>query len=346
MKEHLDVAPVRDRSRNPIMSLAASVSILLTAFSARAQEPAPAAQPYPTPSADPAAIPVSSDASALPPAPETPKPKPPPYSLPWQLRPAAAATVIRSDTAFGFRKPAAGSGTTVAETLLFSYKVTPEFAPMVRVGVVSDKPPVGDSGFAFLNPVVGGTYVIKLSPSVRLALFLGLTVPVGSGGGNTPDKTVAPARTAGVFTRSAFDNAMFAVNYMTVFPGVDLAYVAGGLTVQAEATIFELFRVKGDLVDRDSTRTNFTTGLHIGYFVAPIFSLGADLRYQAWVSNPMIPDGSPLRDTVTVAVGPRFHFKLSDKAWFRPGIAYARGIDDPMADQKYNVVQLDLPFSF
>jgi hypothetical protein len=326
-------------------------SVLFSAGQVRADEtPTVAAPPASAPSdATAAPLPGASPvvgAAAAPDAPAVPKPKPPPYVLPWQLRPAAAASVIRSDTAFAFRKPADKGGTTVASMLLGSYKVTPEFAAMVRLGMVSDSPPVGDSGTALINPVLGGTYVFKLSKEFRLAAFLGITVPVGGGGGNTPDKATRAAVLAGIPARSAMDNAMFAVNYFTVFPGLDLAYVAGGLTIQAEATLLQLIRTRGDNVDKDSTRTNFTAGLFVGYFLIPELSLGAELRYQAWLSNKSVNTGTAGRDNVTFAVGPRFHFKVSDTMWFRPGIAYARGIDKPMTDNNYNIVQLDLPLSF
>src|SRR5688572_18980252 len=87
--------------------------------------------------------PATSAAEAPPEEPAPAKPKPPPYSLPWQLRPVVAASVVRSDTAFAFYKDNAGkeSGTTVASMLLGSYKVTDELAPMVRLGVLSNSPP-------------------------------------------------------------------------------------------------------------------------------------------------------------------------------------------------------------
>jgi hypothetical protein len=89
-------------------------------------------------------------------------------------------------------------------------------------------------------------------------------------------------------------------------------------------------------------------GLHVGYFFIPEFSLGAELRHQRWISTPTptVSNNENLRDTSTFAVGPRLHFKLSETAWFRPAIVYARGIDKPMTDGNYNIVQLDLPFSF
>jgi hypothetical protein len=285
---------------------------------------------------------------------------PPPYSLPWQLRPAAIATGVRSDTALALYKPAAKSGSTVATMLLGSYKLTPEFAPLVRLGVVGGSPPSGamsaGDAYSFINPVVGGTYLFKLSPDLRLTTFLGLTIPVGMGGGSKPDAAEAAANAAGASARSAFDNAMFAVDYFTVFPGVDLAYVSHGLTVQVEATLFELLRVrgKGTVPGADDNRTNFTAGLHLGYFIIPQISFGAELRHQRWITTPasikstamMARDTDTLRDTTTLAVGVRFHYKLSDSVWVRPGIAYACGLDDPLNGSKYNIVQFDVPVVF
>ena len=281
---------------------------------------------------------------------------PPPYSLPWQLRPVAVANVIRSDTAVAFFDNAMGSGSTVATMLLGSYKVTPSFAPMVRMGFVQNGPPgTPPDGTSFVNPVVGGTYAFKLGTDFRLAAFLGVTIPIGMGGGSTPDAAASGATTAGIAARSGMDNAMFAVNYTTVFPGVDFAYVAHKFTVQAEATVFQLFRVKGSDttgISPDSTRTNSTMGIHAGYFVLPMLSLGGEMRYQRWLSTPSrivmgvrsdIP--SPNMDTVSFAVGPRFHFKMGS-TWLRPGISYAQVLDQPFSTSHYKMVQIDVPFVF
>jgi hypothetical protein len=298
---------------------------------------------------------VSSSGLAQAPATPPPAPPPAPYSLPWQLRPAAAATVLRSDTAFAFyESPMSGkSGTTIASMLLGSFKVTPEFAPLLRLGMVYNSPPEGPmspgSKAVLLNPVIGGTYVFKLTPELRLAAFLGLAIPVGGGGGDSPDPASALARTAGIPARSALDNAMFAVNDMTIFPGVSLAYVAHGFTAQLELTLLQLTRVRGDAVQKDESRTNFTSGVHLGYFFIPQLSAGAELRYQRWLSTPVAVEMDPtgtLRDTLSMAVGLGAHFKLSDTIWMRPGLAYARGLDDPMGAAKYNIIQLDVPVQF
>lgn len=286
---------------------------------------------------------------------DTPKPpvekraaSPAPYSLPWQLRPAVAANVVRSDSSMAFYEGAAGEpGSTFASMLLISYKVTPQLAPLVRLGMVSNDPPTGENGTSFLNPVLGITWGLKPTEELRLALFLAATLPVGTGGGNTPEPATAAANRAGILARSSMDNAMFAVNDFTVFPGVDLAYVKGGFTAQVEATVLQLTRVKGEEVQADSSRTNFTSGLHLGYFVMPQLSLGAELRYQRWLSTPAnVAANEELRDTLSVAFGPRMHFKIGDSVWIRPGLTYSRGLDQPMSRSDYHIVQLDLPVNY
>jgi hypothetical protein len=257
--------------------------------------------------------------------------------------------VIRSDTSLAlYENPAGDSGTTVASLLLASYKVTDELAPMVRLGLVNNSPPTGPSATNFLNPVLGALYGLKLSPELKLGLFLGVTVPIGSGGGNSAATEKRAANGAGASARAAMDNAMFAVNDFTVFPGVDLAYVAHGFTAQVEATLFQLTRVKGDApVAPDSSRTNFTSGVHVGYFLIPMLSVGAELRHQRWLSTPTpVKANSALRDTTTVAFGPRVHVKLGPTMWLRPGFAFGLPLDDPMKTAKYKLFQFDVPFVF
>ncbi len=295
---------------------------------------------------------AESDIAATMPAVATPdaKPKPPPYSLPFQLRPVVAATVIRSDTAFSFYENPATTrgGSTVASMLLGSYKLTDQLAPLVRLGFAKNSPASSAPGASnFLNPVLGGTFALKLTPELKLGLFLGLTIPVGSGGGNSAKPENRAANAAGIAARSGMDNAMFAANYFTVFPGVGLAYVAKGLTVQGEATAFQLTRVKGEKLDTDSSRTNFTAGLHVGYFLIPQLSIAGELRHQRWLSTPVpVKKDSTARDTSTLAIGPRLHFKLGEQSWIRPALALALPLDQPLSKSKYTTIQLDIPVIF
>ncbi|MFZ5896726.1 MAG: hypothetical protein ACOY0T_37060 [Myxococcota bacterium] len=358
------------RSLVTSVGVASSLSLSLCAASAHAQsepgaapppaeaeppaaaaapaEPAPAAPP-PAEAAPVEAPPPAAEATAPPPA--AAKPKPPPYSLPWQLRGVVPVNVVRSDSTLGLYKNAAGteSGSVIVSTLLASYKITDEFSPIVRLGVVSNSPPSpAKSATNFMNPVVGALYGLKLSPELRLGLFLGLTIPVGGGGGDSAAAENKAANGAGIAARNAMDNAMFAVNDFTVFPGVGLAFLSHGFTAQVEATLLQLTQVRGGKAAQpDSSRTNFTTGLHLGYFLIPQLSIGAELRHQRWLSTPTaVKANEAARDTTTFAVGPRVHLKLGEKMWLRPGVSFSMPIDKPNSDFKYKNIQLDIPFVF
>jgi hypothetical protein len=277
--------------------------------------------------------------------------------LPWQLRPLTVGNVIRSDTSAAFYKDAAGNaGTTQVTMLLASYKITPELAPVVRLGFVkNDAPAMAADGSSFINPVVGLAYSHKLS-AFRLAAFLGTTIPIGQGSGQKPDAGAAGADAAGINARSGMDNSMFAVNYMTGIAGLGFGYIDRGFTAQVEATLFQLFRVHGnDMTGSapDSTRTNGTAGLHLGYFVIPQLSLGGEIRYQRWLSTPdrlvmgaKVPFADANLDNVTFGVGPRGHFALGKGLWIRPGISYSQGLDAPLSTAKYRMLQVDIPVVF
>lgn len=311
-----------------------------------------------------ASQPPGTDTANLPPSTEAviaPQPAlKAPYSIPFQLRPAAAVTVLRTDTSFAFYEdPSANraSGTTIASTLLGSYKLTDNISPLVRLGMVSNSPSNTDGAAGFLNPVLGVSYIQPLTPELRMAFFFGTALPLGSGGGDAPDPAKASGNAAGIRARSAMDNAMFAVNDLTLFPGVSLAYVAHGFTVQGEATVLQLLRVRGEdatnaagaPMNPDSARTNLTAGLHVGYFFLPELSAAVELRHQRWVSTPRAVESDAtdtLRDTTTVALGPRVHFKVGESSWIRPALAFAVGLDDPLQRWKSRSVQLDIPVIF
>lgn len=271
-----------------------------------------------------------------------------PYSLGWALRPAAPASVIRSDTTVGFFDDAGMSGSTVASTFLISYKLLPTLSPLVRVAVIRNDPATGDSATALSNPLVGAMWAPPIvSPPFKLAAFGGLALPLGSGGGNGADPMMTATVRSAIAARANMDNALFAINDLTPIVGVDAAYVDNGLTLQAEATLFELIRVRGDEVQPDAYKTNFTTGMQAGYFIAPWLSTSMELRYQRWLSTPAsVKMASATRDTLSGAVGVRGHVALGGKRWLRPGVSYARGFDDPLTGRNYQIVQIDIPFAF
>jgi hypothetical protein len=111
-------------------------------------------------------------------------------------------------------------------------------------------------------------------------------------------------------------------------------------------TVLELLRVRGPAT-QDSARTNFTAGVHAGYQLVPVLSLGGEIRYQRWLTDaaPAVMDPAA-RETVTFAAGPRLHFKVKDRYWIRPGLSYARAVDAPLSRSRYQMIQLDVPFAF
>jgi hypothetical protein len=294
-------------------------------------------------------LPTPGEAPPPPPAPSSPS-----YSLPWQLRPVTVGNVVRSDTNFArYENTAAQGGFTVASTLVASFKIPGTggpgqgLAPLVRLAAVNDSPPTGNGGLAVVNPLVGAMYAIRIAGPIRAAAFLGMTVPVGMGGGNTPQAGLVDARNKGIPAREAMDNSLFAVNDLAVIPGVGIGYIDRGFTVQGEATLFQLQRVRGEAVQPEANKTNFTCGLHAGWFATPMLSFGVDVHYQRWLNGPIAVDKDPaLVDNFSVAFGPRFHVPLGGKTAVHPGVAYARGVDKPMAAPNYHIVQLDVPVTF
>jgi len=277
-------------------------------------------------------------------------PPPAPYSLPWLLRPAMPGSVVRLDETLAFfEDPASGaSGGTYVTSLIATWRASPSWVPIFRQTFIHDAPPGGGtpSADAFSNPLLGINYFHSLRGGWRWTGFFASTIPVGSGGGDDPDPGKAAAQGAAIPARSAMDNALFAVNYWTVIGGLGLARITPGLTLQAEVTVLQLFRVRGPQ-SQDDSRTNLTAGLHAGHFFSPRISLGAEVRLQNWLTDaaPVRNDPSA-RQQLTVGLGPRFHFKLGGGRVLRPGLSYTRAFDDPMKRSGYDVVQVDVPFAF
>jgi hypothetical protein len=284
------------------------------------------------------------------PAPAT-QPKTAPYSLPWLLRPAVPVSVVRLDetTAF-YDDPATGaSGSSYLTSLIATWKVSPSWVPIFREIWVSNHAPTGGkdpSGSGFSNPLLGVNYLRPFSQGWRFSAFFASTIPIGSGGGDAPDKGAAAAMSAGISARSAMDNALFAVDYWTVIGGLGLARITPGSTLQAAVTVLQLTRARGP-TSQDGSRTNLTAGLHAGHFFSPKLSLGAEVRMQRWLTNAAPVRNDPAaREQFTLGLGPRFHFKIGAKHWLRPGLSYTRALDDAMAKKAYDILQLDVPFAF
>lgn len=271
---------------------------------------------------------------------------PPPYSLPWLLRSAAAANVVRLDETLAFFDGPDGTSSGTYVTSFLATRKLGRFAPVFRESWVHNAPGVGPGGSGFSNPLVGVAYVKPFAGVWRASAFFATTLPIGSGGGKHPDLATQAAMSAAINARSGMDNALFAVNYWTVIVGAGAARVTPSLTLQAEATLLQLTRFRGP-ESQDASRTNFTAGLHVGHFFSRRVSLAGEVRVQRWMSDAAPVQKDPTaREQATLAVGPRLHFKLGTTSWIRPGLSYSRALDKPMSSKGYDIVQLDVPVSF
>ncbi len=286
----------------------------------------------------------------------------PKYSLPWGLRPGIAPSVIRSDSSFALSDP---QGNAFASTLTGGYKLMPNLGLYAKAALtystpaqpaatmMMPTPPKVESAAVLSNPLIFGLYTPEIAKGLWLPVFFGVTLPVGGGGGDDQDVPKYKAQTAGLWARSAMDNALFAVNYFTMAGGVGATWVHDRLTVQGEVTLLQLLRVRGDKtlptgkrLEPDGSRTNSTVGFHVGYAVIDMLTLSAELRYQRWLSEPTVVELFPTRrDQMTAGVGARVNLPLG-KITLRPGIAYFHPLDDPMAEWKYRVITVDVPVLF
>jgi hypothetical protein len=334
--------------------------------------------------AEPSAVLEAEAAPAPEPAPApAPKKAAAPYTLPFHLRPISAGNVVRLDNVIGMydatdattngalgnpNKPV-NKGIREVSILNAGYTFAKDLGILARIGVANNFPhkdvPNRKNGYALTNGLLFFTYTPKfMDGDLRTAFYLGTTAPIGSGGGNKGDAAALAVNSGSGLVRSNMDGALFRVNDMAIIPGVDIAYVAHGLTVQLELTYLEIFRVRGENVQTDVAKRNFVGGLFVGYSIIPQLSAGVELRYQRWLKPPhgirnflnndnpneqiqqeAHDRGNTMRHNMTVALGVRGNFKIGEKTFFRPALSYAMGLAGQIADHKYHLIQVDLPFA-
>jgi len=272
-----------------------------------------------------------------------------PYSLPFALRPAGPPpNVVRLDTVVApYADSAAQSGTATVSMLGGGLRLTESFGVIGRVGVVNHASSDAVTRQAVVNPVVGGTFGTRFGKDLRFAAYLAMALPVGAGGGNTPDKDTKKAVAAGGLARSSMDGVMFATNDLSFVPGVDLAYAAHGVTVQVEITAAQLLRMRGESAQPDAARTNLLGGIHVGYQLLPFLSAAVEARYQRWLTTPAaVAKDDSLRDNLTAAAGLRATIPIRGTMKALPGASYAMGLRGAVADRDYHIVQFDVPVVF
>lgn len=279
-------------------------------------------------------------------------PAPPPYVLPFQLRPAIAVNVVRVDfplAMYSRQNESVAGGWTIAPTIVAAYKVLPWLSPLIRLGMFSNSPTTGASGTGFDDPLVGVLATPNPGGGFRPSVYAAFTIPIGSGGGDAPDPGVAAATGRGRAARSYLDNALMLPNYFAAIQGVGLAYLRSGFTIQAEATVLEFARVRGPEATQNASVVNSTWNLWLAYSILPQLSVGVELRHQRFLSTPLAVEANhALREQTSVAIGVRTKLVLAPGVVMPLGIAFIRGIDEPMqgSGASYNTIWLDVPVVF
>ena len=321
--------------------VAFGIPLLVTPGARAAGDAAPAPAPAPTP---------TETAAAPPPA---------PYVSPFSPRGVGVATALRLEASYGLD---ADVSNTVVEFLTAAYAFNKHISIYGRTGWVEYLPSSGPSTSAFTNLAIGALWADTFAKDFRYCVTIGTGLPVGQGGGDSPDTGEAAAIGAGNLARARWDGStMFSPNDVAPFIGGDLAFVKGGFTIQAEVSVFSLFRVRGDGInpatskpwDPDAVKGSIDLGLHVGYFIVPQLSIQAEVRDQTFLGTPAaVSSGAIAQSWVSVGGGVRGHFKIGAHAWFRPGLAFFQPLNDAVLKpidhtaSSYHIFLLDLPVSF
>jgi len=268
-----------------------------------------------------------------------------------QLRGTSPGTQLRLDTTIApYRNPSSHLGYTETVSLFSaSVKVHRLVAIQSKFGAMSESPvSTGESATGMTNATVGAMFGTSLSEHWRIAACSSVGLPVGAGGGNTPNPNMTIAVKSASLARAGMDNTMFAVNDVGFPVGGDIAYVRGRFTAQAELNLIPSFRVQGEKKSPDDSKLNFTSGVFVGYFVLPErLSVGGEIRNMRYLSNPVaVQKDSSQRDNLSAAGGIRAYFPIAPGVVARPGISYGAGLYGAIADARYQLAQVDLPVSF
>ncbi len=278
---------------------------------------------------------------------KAPAPSPSPIVPSWSMRGMSAAHFVRVEDSVGI--PSVDGQHDIANVTMLGagVKLSPNVGLSAKWGITRYMPDGASDVTAFSNPVVAASFSTDLHPMVRFATSLGLSAPVGSGGGDDPDPAAAAAQKAGAYTRASMDNIYFAVNETAVPLTGDVAFHYRGFTAQLGLALAPLLRSRGQEVLPDPARFAGTAGLSLGYFIVPQLSFLGELRYQRMLSTPEAVAKDPsLRDNTSFALGARGYVPLTEKVSFRPGVAWGMGVEGKLAELHYQLMQADLPVVF
>ena len=232
---------------------------------------------------------------------------------------------------------------TLLMVLSGSYDFTAWLSSFVRLGWVRNAPSNAEAASGIANPALGFTGQVPFGKHVKVGGVAGATLPLGSGGGNTPHPAALKAWVSSV----DWGGAMFAVDHVDVFGGLKASYSLDRFTLQVESTLHQLGRVRGEAVDPIGAAATVTgSQATASCAILPALSLSSGLaETRFWNTPKAIRDSPDSRVDYFFIVGASLDLRLARGIGFTPGLLYARALDLPLRAEKFQVVELDLGLS-
>ena len=319
------VEPARGSRPPSIWPTAAGAGVLLlvlaSASPARAQPDENELTATPLPAAAHAAIPISADKAPR------PAPKPPV---------GVGLTLANSYIMRGTKE------STMLNVAIGSYDVNRWVSVFGRVGMVHNTSNDTATATGIGNPVVGATFNFVSRPHLKIGGIAGASIPVGSGGGNAPSAGMLRAWTNSI----DWGGVMFAVDHFDMQTGFNTTFVGGAFALRFESTLHQLLRVRGakaDVLGANATVTSSTATLSFAPVSRLTFS-GAFSETRFW-NTPKAIQESPRSRVDYYGIGAIATSFDVGRVACAPSLSYARALDLPLRDAKFQVVELDLGFT-
>jgi hypothetical protein len=158
---------------------------------------------------------------------------------------------------------------------------------------------------------VGATFGFNLADHARLALTLGTTIPIGSGGGDAPQSS-------------------------------------GALRAMLSGTDWGGLRVRGSRTDALGRRVIFTSsGLMAGCSLTRGISALAEFAETRFLNRPAFLGADPSNRSDHYLIGGLAgDFGIGSARRLQPTLLYASAVDAPKNRRAFRLVELDLQVSF
>jgi hypothetical protein len=234
------------------------------------------------------------------------------------------------------------SQSTLLTVLSAAYQLTPAISTFGRIGTAANASSDVGSATDVANPAVGLNLQLDVGKHVKVGGTSGVTIPIGTGAGDS-----ASAGAFRAWTNSVdWGGAMFAVDHLDIFDGVRAAYVLDSLTVSFESILHALIRVRGAVSDPIGSEATVTgTTLAVAYAFFPQLTLSTSLSETRFLNTPLYIQQSPeSRVEYFFSAGASTTMKIGSFE-VDPGLVYARALDMPLTAQNFQVVELDLGFA-